>query len=257
MAFFDFLNPIFDFLFGWLLVLPPFWSIMIVSLLMSLIIVVITKYTSNQNLMKELKEESKALQKQMKELKDSPEKMMEVQKKHMESSMKYMKHSFRPLLFTFIPIILIFGWVNAHLAYDPIMIGQEFSVKVTLEKGITGNISAASPEGITITSDEIKEVSDGFAIFTFKAEKEGSYTSPGITFAVNDKSYTQDVLVTSERKYVAPLKMVRDKTVKTIETMLDKTQVIKLGTFSLSWIWSYIIFSIVFSSVLRKVIKVY
>ncbi|MEM4265704.1 MAG: EMC3/TMCO1 family protein, partial [Candidatus Woesearchaeota archaeon] len=112
MGFLDFLNPVFDFLFGWLLPLPPFWSILILSFIMSLIVIIITKYTTNQDLMKHLKEESKELQKQMKELKDQPEKMMEVQKKHMESSMKYMSQSFRPMIFTFIPIIIIFGWIS-------------------------------------------------------------------------------------------------------------------------------------------------
>jgi len=258
VAFLDFLNPVFDFLFSWLLPLPPFWSIFILSFLVSVIIVLITKYTTNQDLMKHLKEESKSLQKQMKELKESPEKMMEVQKKHMESSMKYMSQSFRPLIFTFIPIILIFGWMSAHLAYEPIMPGQEFSVKVQLEKGIGPvRVSAAPPEGISLTSDVAKETSDGVAIFTFKAGEQGLYSSPGITFAVNNKSYTKDVLVSPERKYANPIKLVRDKTVRSIETLHEKIKVITIGTFSLTWLWSYIIFSIFFSSVLRKMLKIY
>lgn len=257
MGFLDFLNPFFDLIFGWLLPLPPFWSILILSFLMSLIIVVITKYTTKQDLMKHLKEESKALQKQMRELKDQPEKMVEVQKRHMESSMKYMRESFRPLLWTFIPIIIIFGWMSAHLAYEPIMPGQEFSVRLQFEKGFSGTVNATAPEGIMLTSDSSKPVSDGSAIFTFKADRPGMYSAPGLEFSVNGKTYTKDLLVTNERKYVTPLRQVRDKTVRSIETVHEKVKVIKLGTFSLTWIWSYIIFSIVFSSLLRKVMKVY
>ncbi len=257
MGFLDFLNPVFDFLFGWLLFMPPFWSILILSLMMSIIVLVITKYTTDQNLMKHLKEESKDLQKQMKELKDQPEKMMEVQKKHMESSMKYMTQSFRPMIFTFIPIIIIFGWISAHLAYEPIMPGQEFSVKVQLEKGLGSVIvNATAPEGITLTSDASKEVGDGVAIFTFKGDA-GEYSAPGITFNVDGKEYYKEVKITSKREYVNPLKSVRDGKVRQIETIQEKVKVIKLGSFSLSWIWSYIIFSIIFSSILRKWMKVY
>ncbi len=256
MGFLDFLNPVFDFLFGWLLFMPPFWSILILSLLMSLIVIIITKYTTNQDLMKHLKDESKDLQKQMKELKDQPEKMMQVQKKHMESSMKYMTQSFRPMIFTFIPIIIIFGWISAHLAYEPIMPGQEFSVQVQLEKGISGIINATVPEGIALTGDASKQASDGIAIFTFKGDS-GDYSSPGIGFNVNGKEYYKDVKITSKREYVNPLKPVRDGTVRQIETLQEKVKVIKVGSFSLSWIWSYIIFSIIFSSVLRKWMKVY
>ncbi len=258
MGFLDFLNPVFDFLFGWLLNLSPFWAIMILSIIMALIVILITKYTTDQSLMKHLKEESKSLQKQMKELKDQPEKMMEVQKKHMQSSMKYMTQSFRPMIFTFIPIIIIFGWISAHLAYEPIMPGQEFSVKVMLEKNVGATIiNATAPEGITLTSEASKEVGDGFAIFTFKADKAGRYDAPGVGFNVNGREYYKEVLVTNERDYVTPLKSVRDSTVKSIETVQDKVKVIKIGSFSLSWIWSYIIFSIIFSSVLRKWMKVY
>ncbi|MEM2915842.1 MAG: EMC3/TMCO1 family protein [Candidatus Woesearchaeota archaeon] len=257
MSFLDFLNPVFDFLFGWLLLMTPFWSILILSFIMSFIVIIITKYTTDQDLMKHLKEESKELQKQMKELKDQPEKMMEVQKKHMQSSMKYMSQSFRPMIFTFIPIIIIFGWISAHLAYEPIMPGQEFSVKVQLEKGLQGVIvNATAPEGITLTSNASKEVSDGFAIFTFKGDA-GDYSSPSLMFNVNGKEYYKEVKITTKREYVNPIKPIRDGTVKQIETIHEKVKVIKLGNFSLSWIWSYIIFSIIFSSILRKWLKVY
>jgi uncharacterized membrane protein (DUF106 family) len=257
VGFLDFLNPVFDFLFGWLLPLPPFWSILILSIIMSLIVIVITKYTTNQDLMKRLKEEQKELQKEIKTLRDNPEKMMQVQKKQMESSMKYMTQSFRPMIFTFIPIIIIFGWISAHLAYEPIMPGQEFSVRVQLEKNLGATIvNATAPEGITITGDASKQVSDGIAIFTFKGD-EGTYTSPGITFDINGKSYNKEVKITPKRAYEEPIKSVRDGTIKQIETVHDKTQVIKIGSFSLSWIWSYIIFSIIFSSLLRKWMKVH
>ena len=257
MGFLDFLNPFFNFAFGWLLPLPPFWSILILSIIMSLIVIIITKYTTDQNLMKHLKDESKDLQKQMKELKDQPEKMMEVQKKHMASSMKYMTQSFRPMIFTFIPIIVIFGWISAHLAYEPIMPGQDFSVQVTLEKALGGTIvNVTAPEGITLTSDASKQATDGIAIFSFKGDA-GDYSSPGIIFNANGKEYVKDVIISQKREYTNPLKAVRDGTVKQIETLNEKTKVIKIGSFSLSWIWSYIIFSIILSSVLRKWMKVY
>ncbi len=251
-------NPFFDLIFGWLLAMPPFWSIAILSLIISLIIVVITKFTTDQDLMKHLKEESKELQKQMKALKDNPEKMLAVQKQHMEMSMKMMRQSFRPMFFTLIPILLIFGWMQDRLAYEPVMPGQEFSVRIEFEKGLGKTlINATAPEGVTLTSENPKETTDGIAIFTFKADEPGTYSAPGLAFAINGKTYTKDLIVTTKREYLKPLVMVRDKTVKTIETVHDKVKVISIGSFSLSWIWSYIIFSIAFSSILRKLMKVY
>jgi uncharacterized membrane protein (DUF106 family) len=253
-----FLNPFFDVVLGWLLIIPPFWAIAILSFAIALIIVIITKLTTDQDLMKHLKEESKVLQKQMKELKDHPDKMLVVQKQHMEMSMKMMRQSFRPMIFTLIPLLLIFGWMQARLAYEPIMPEQEFSVKIMLEKGLGNTIvNATTPEGIVLTSPESKEVSDGIVIFTFKALREGLFDAPGITFNVNGKAYVQNLLVTKERKYSQPIQQVKDKTVKNIETVHEKTKVLNLGVFSLSWFWSYLILSILFSSLLRKIMKVY
>jgi len=120
------LSPIFD----PLLKLPMLWVIVIMSFLITFLITLIYKFTTNQSLMKDLKNEMKELQKEMKELKSEPQKMMAVQKKAMQSNMKYMSHSMRSMLFTFIPIILIFGWMNANLAYEPIVPNQEFTTSV-------------------------------------------------------------------------------------------------------------------------------
>ena len=110
----NFFNMIMDPVLRPLLYLSPFWGILIISFLVSLIISVIYKYVTDQNLMKQLKAEMKEFQKEMKELRQHPEKMMEVQKKAMETNMKYMTQSFKPTLFTFIPIIIIFSWLSAH-----------------------------------------------------------------------------------------------------------------------------------------------
>src|SRR3989338_11338561 len=124
MAYYDFLNIIF----APLLKLPVLWVVIILSFIVSVIIIVITKYTTDQTLMKKLKDDIKDYQKQIKELKGNPAKAMEVQKKAMELNMKYMMHSLKPTIITFIPIILIFGWMSATFAYDGINPNQEFSV---------------------------------------------------------------------------------------------------------------------------------
>ncbi|MFC1801814.1 EMC3/TMCO1 family protein, partial [Nanoarchaeota archaeon] len=114
------LNPVLD----PLLNLGPFWAILIISLVISLLITLIYKLVTNQKKMKELKTEMKESQKKMKELKDQPEKVMAMQKAAMKKNLEYMKHSFKPTLITFIPIILIFGWLQGSLAFEPIMPGQ-------------------------------------------------------------------------------------------------------------------------------------
>src|SRR3989344_3715081 len=112
---FSFLDPFLGPLFR----LPSFLALLIFSLLVSLLITLIYKYTTNQSLMKQLKGEIKEFQKEMKELKDKPGEVMRVQKEAMKTNLKYMSMSMKSTLITFIPIIFIFGWMNTHLAFEP------------------------------------------------------------------------------------------------------------------------------------------
>ena len=134
------LDAFFDKIFGFMLSWPPFWSILVLSLLISLIIVLIYKWMTDQNEMKRLKDELSSRQKQMKELKNDPEKLMKAQKEAMSVNMKYMGKSMKPTLITFIPIILIFGWMNTHFAYEPLLPNEEFTLTANFQKEITGNL---------------------------------------------------------------------------------------------------------------------
>ena len=120
------LDFILDPVFGPLLKLQPIWAVLIISLVVSLIIVIIYRLLTNQKEMKALKDEIKSHQKQMRELKNEPQKVLEIQKKAMQVNMKYMGKSMKPTIITFIPIILIFGWMQAHLAYAPLIPDQPF-----------------------------------------------------------------------------------------------------------------------------------
>jgi len=245
----NFLNPIFN----PLLALPMIWVVVIMALFITLVITLIYKFTTNQNLMKELKNEMKELQKETKELKSQPAKMMEVQKRAMQTNMKYMSHSMRSTLFTFIPIILIFGWMNSHLAYNPIMPQQEFTTTLSLYDGVRGNIELIVPEGITISGESNKTIESNEVKWVLKGE-EGEYL---LEYKIDGKSYTRDLLITKDQSYAAPIKIVKDKTVMQISIDNEKLKVLNLFGWKLGWLGTYIILSIIFSSILRKVFKVY
>src|SRR3989344_4206835 len=171
MAFSSFFNLIF----APLLKLPTLAAIIVISFLISLLIIVITKFATDQALMKRLKEEIKEYQKQAKELRSEPAKAMEIQKKAMEVNTKYMMHSFKPTLITFIPIILIFGWMSSTFAYESINPGQEFSVTAIFEKDATGNVELNTPEGIVLNGEKTKKIEGSKASWSMKGE-EGLHT---------------------------------------------------------------------------------
>ncbi len=98
---------------------PTFGSILKINLtlgfgflvlLITLITIIIQKYTSDQEGLKKLKEEQKAMQEEMKQNKNNPSKMMELQRKQLESIPKSLELTMKPLMYTSFPIILLFRW---------------------------------------------------------------------------------------------------------------------------------------------------
>lgn len=249
MVFEDLLNPVFS----PLLNLPTLWAVILLSFLISLVITLLYKYTTDQNLMKQLKDEMKEFQKEIKELRKEPEKAMQVQKKAMQTNMKYMTQSMKSTLYSFIPIIIIFSWMTAHLAYDPILPGQDFTTTVTFEESANGMIELSVPNGITINGDAKKEIKDGTIKWVLSGDK-GEYL---LEYIFNGKKYSKEVLITEENRYTQPIKMIKGDAVKSIEIAHNPKKILNLFGWKIGWLGSYIIFSIIFSMLIRKLVKVY
>jgi uncharacterized membrane protein (DUF106 family) len=251
----SFLDVIFDPWLGKLLVLPPVWSILIISAFISLFITVVYKYTTNQHEMKRMKDDLKKYQKEMRETKD-PKKLMAIQKKSLDINMKYMMASFKSTLYTFIPIIIIFAWLNAHIAYYPLMPSEDFKVKALFAEGARGNITLTA-EGLTLKNGETQEIADKQAEWILSGP-EGTYK---LDFDYNTESYNKDVLITTKSTYEVPEKKITDSKLKMI--VIGNKRVQPFGEdFNLfgwhpGWLATYIIFSLVFSTLFRKLFKVY
>ncbi len=250
MAFDTILNPIF----GPLLKLSPLWAIIIISLVIAVIITFVYKWMTDQNLMKSLKGDIKKFQKEMKELKHEPQKVMAIQKKAMQTNMKYMMHSMKPTLITFLPIILIFGWLNAHLAYDPINPGEEFTTTVMFQEGVAGNASIIAPEQIKVISDIEAVIVDNKITWTLKGEA-GEYL---LEYVIEDRKYSKDLLITDKQEYKQPIKIIKnDDKINTIQINQEKIKPLNLFGWRVGWLGTYIIFSIIFSMSLRKLMKLH
>ena len=260
MAYYDFLNVVFS----PLLKLPAVLAVLVLALVISLVIILITKYTTNQPLMKKLKEEIQNHQKQIKESRNNPSKAMELQKKAMEVNMKYMMHSLRPTIITFIPIILIFGWMSSIFAYESIHPQQEFSITAFFQNNAAGESTITVPDGIDVIGNKTAKIEsyptglifqtiNKKATWTLKG-KEGEYT---VEVDFNGEKQQKILLITDTDKYIEPVKRIADSQIKSIQIDYASKKLLNLYFFKLNWLWAYILFSIIFTMALRKILKVY
>jgi uncharacterized membrane protein (DUF106 family) len=109
------LDPSVGAVLGWNLT----WGLLLVIFVLTIIMTLVQKYTTDQDTLKEMRKEQKVLQEEMKQYRDDPKKMMELQKKSFEFIPKTMKLSMRAIVYTSIPLILLFRWFMDYFAAIP------------------------------------------------------------------------------------------------------------------------------------------
>jgi len=257
----SFLDKLLDPIFSPLLSLGAFWAIFIISLLLTVVVTVIYKFVTNQKLLKELKDELKRLQKEVKQLKDDPKKMMKKQKEMMTKNMEYMQHSMRATLVTIIPVIIVFSWLNAHLAYEPLLAGEPFNLTVELTVTPEKPPEIELPRGISLLEGYPKKA-DNIVVFSLNASP-GNYEAPPIVIRYNNESCQIPVYVAkspNEHQYYHPIIACNTKHIKSVRVSLKPLK--PLGNLSIfgwrpGWFGTYIVLSIILSTLIRKLLKVY
>jgi len=257
-----FLDPVMDPVLQPLLNLSPFLAILIIALVISIIISVVYKFMTDQKKMKALKEEQKEFQKKMKEMKDQPEKVMSMQKDAMKKNMEYMKQSFKPTLVTMLPIILIFAWMSGNLAYEPIYPGETYAISATFLEEVEGlNVELIVPEGTSLleTSDAVQTIEDGQASWKLKSD-EGTQI---LEFRLGETVATKEVLITTELEYADAIETYQHSDIESVQIDYNKLRplgpnfTVPLLKWQPGWLGLYIIFSLVFSIGIRKLMGLY
>lgn len=278
MGILNILDPVLAFLLSPILKLNIFLGILILSVVLSVLVTLVYKWTTKQDIMKSLKEDLKSLQKEAQKLqKEDPQKALEKQKLLMQKNMEYMKHSFRSTLYTIIPLLLIFGWMQATIAYMPIQPGEEFNVTLFMERGYRGIVSTDAPEGFQIIGNASREVEQGRAQFTFVSGQPGNYD---LVFDADNEVHSKEIIISTWRDYAPVLKAKKgtfaavfgwlytsksgylDPQGAVSQIMIQNKPVKPFGNLSIfgwqpGWLAAYIIFSIITSMATRKLLKVY
>jgi len=247
MAYTSFLDPVLM----PFLSMPTYIAIPLISLIISLLVTILYKYTTDQKLIKDIKAKMKVLQKDIRGIKD-PKKAMEKNKEVMQLNSKLMGQTMKSTLYTIIPMLFIFAWFNAHLTFVPILPSQEFNLTIT---GISDpdNFLLKLNDNIYESSDSI--IKDNSKTFFLTSDNAGNFI---MFFEHNGNEYTKKVTITNNAgQYENPLKELDDD----IKLSIGMDKLRPMGNLSIfgwrpGWIGSYVIFSLIFSMLIRKLMKV-
>ncbi len=251
--------------------LPPVAAIFLVSLFISFLVTLVYKLTTNQALMKALHHEMKSLRDNIKSSKD-PSQATALNKQLMEKTMQQMMHSMKSTFITIIPVFIIFGWLNANLAFVQILPGEEFTASMAFKQGTTGT-AAISADSLEIIGNSTQEISNNRASWKLKG-KEGTHV---ITYLYGNETYTRDAIVTGKWAYADPY-LEKKKTLFGLINVGDKNPIKPdssitraavelepmhpLGEFKLfgwipGWLATYFIFTLLLTFPIRKLLKVH
>lgn len=102
-------------------------GMIVVTAIITLLLTLVQKYTTDQESLRQLRKEQKLLQEEMKLYKDNPQKMLELQKKQFEFFPRTMDLTMSSLIYTSVPILLFFRWFSDYFATNPVKIFGFFS----------------------------------------------------------------------------------------------------------------------------------
>jgi len=275
------LSLITDFLIG----IDPLISIMLISAFASLLSTLVVKLVSDQNKLRELKEKQKGHQKKIKELQKQGKQseMLQEQQEMMKATQESFRHTMKPMLFTMIPLLFIFGWLNAHSVFIEIQPDQEFSLYAFFDETQLGEIvNLTAPNNfefissnsreirrIELTKEAKKELIDKnrdlsklknrdvfyIATWSLKSNKTGQFI---LELNHKDRFYQKEILISKERRYINPVQSFDSKLSNGLEFIVIGNQRIVFNFLGLTfgWLGLYIISSIIFGNLFRKLLKV-
>ncbi|MCD6464681.1 DUF106 domain-containing protein [Candidatus Woesearchaeota archaeon] len=243
-----------------LLELPSAVSILLLSLVLNVLIVLVYKIATNQQEMRKLKERMKELQKELKANRTNLEKAQKLQKELMKINGLYMKHSFKSTIYTFLPLIIIFSWMSSHYMFESIKPGSEFQVFISLQhvnESFLNNLKISvlpSSEGLKLVN---KTLVNENIVLTMKALNTGRYD---LVLELNNDRVVKQVIVSEKQEYAPVVEKFKNSNFKSVK--IAQPRLHPFGSFSIfgwhpGWLGTYIISSLVFNSLLRKLLKVY
>ncbi|GEM_PF-2226233 len=253
----NFLNPIMS----PLTAMNPALSLFLITVALAFLSILAYKYTTDQKALKKLREKTEKIQKRMKELqkeigknKNAQKEVTELNKEMLLISAEQMHHSMKSNLVTIIPFLLMFAWLGAHYAYQPLYPNQSFNITITSPKNIT-SLSIVAPNVSILNTSLSVSSSKGNIIysktFTLKAPA-GTYN---IVFKLGNVSFSKEIIVSNKSEYATPVEHYKDIGVDL--KVSNKPLKFNILGFKMSWFWYYFIIMMIFNSLFRKLMKVY
>lgn len=267
------LRPAFDLLLapfaGW----PPMVSLSLVSLLVSILMLVVFKRTSDQPALALVKRKIHAGIFEIRLWNDDLRAILRAQNEILRHNLTYLRLSLWPMVFLLPPLVLIVAQLQFHYGYQGLRPGQRTLLEVDLapETASGGRPQATLevPAGLRAETDAVWIKAESQLLWRLIAERDGDYQlgvqvngTPLLTKTVRVTS--RAVRLSPERVgtgfwsqllYPAEPPLPPSGPVRAIRLFYPEREVMVLG-YGMNWMIPFFALSIVFAFALRGLFKV-
>ena len=192
-----YITRVFDLMLSPFQAMHPFWPLCVFSLLTGVFMLLIFRYTSNQDGIRQAKNRIKAHLLEIRLFRDNLRVLLSAQRNLLICNAKYVSHAIKPMLFMVLPVSIILIQLHGWFGYRPLNRGEAtvFTVKFyDGEREGFSEVSIETDEGLIVETpplriDENKEIN-----WRIRVNNPGEHY---ITFNVSDETFQKKVTASS------------------------------------------------------------
>jgi uncharacterized membrane protein (DUF106 family) len=251
--------------------LHPAWGMIWISLLAGILMLIVFRFTSNQEGIKKSKAKVSAYILEMRLFNHDLGKMLAALGKTLAANILYLRYMIVPIIVIIVPVLLILIEVSYRYEYRPLRPDEPAIVKAVLKPGspvIETHISLQVPDNIKIETPALRIKSSNEVDWRISAREHGIYQ---LRFLVDGRLYKKNLHVNNEltalsRKRIgssyyafllnhAEPELSNDSPFVSLEIMYPDRSLSIMG-LRLHWIIWFFIFSVISGFAFKNVFKV-
>jgi hypothetical protein len=252
--------------------MTPWIGMILISFLTALLMLIVFRFTSNQNGIKNVKNKIKAHLLEFRLFKDSLSISLKAQGKILRYNLKYIGYSAKPLLVMIIPLILILIQLNLWFGYRSLTPGQKAILKAQLEMNqslLNTEFKVETSSGLVVETLPLRIENKGEVNWRLQIEEAGIHE---LTLTVDGQRIVKQVAVAqSPLSKISPVKIRRhfvgelfnpgeaplpgNTPVKSVEIKYPSQSMNFFG-WHIHWIIVYLALSVLFGFAFKGVFRV-
>lgn len=259
-------NAIFDKLIGFILIpfrdMNPWIGMTAISLLTGLLMLLIFRYTSNQDGIKRSKDRIKAHLLEMRLYSENMRVNFQAQGGILRANLRYFLYAFKPMLVMILPVILILVQLNFWFGYAPLSPGEPVLLSVKLDESVNPleiDLRLVPPKGIVVETPPLRIEEEHEIDWRISADEEGRHE---LEFQVGEMRILKTLTAGGRLlEKISPLRRTGgliDQALYPVERPLDSQGPIRsieihypgkslpLLGFNVHWLVAFFILSVVF-----------